>query len=63
MVVNLVGQIQNLPVEEVPPLIYQLLLLANKGRKAAVVKGIIDSMSKLEASVVTSTNSESETCR
>lgn len=67
VVQKLVKKIETLGPDEIPPLTYQLLLLANKGRKATVVKGIIDSLSSIERDALHNSHhnndmDESETC-
>lgn len=44
---TLLSSLSSHPVEEVPPLVYQLLLLCNKGQKQKVLRKIIDHIGSL----------------
>eukprot|EP00040_Diaphanoeca_grandis_P036746 m.235879 g.235879 ORF g.235879 m.235879 type:complete len:1292 (-) comp33672_c0_seq1:320-4195(-) len=48
VVKGLLKQLSVIPLDEMPSLVYQLLLLANKGKKSVVVKGIIEVVSNME---------------
>ena len=41
--------LREVSVDELPPLVYQLLLLAGKGHKAAIMGGIAEQLGQLEA--------------
>lgn len=46
--IMLLSQVGSVVEDEIPALVYQLLLLATKGHKGLVVKGIVRAIAKID---------------
>lgn len=47
----LLSQVETVQVDEIPALVYQLLLLATKGHKAMVVRGVVRAIAAIDRQV------------